>query len=401
LQALIEAKAPLDTVDKDGWSALMLAAFNGHEACLQALIKAKAPLDTMSNDGWSALKLAASKGHEACLQALIEAKAPLDTVDKGGWSALMLAASKGHEACLQALIKAKAPLDTVDKDGWSALTLAIRFSQATTMKLLALIEVERNKLSSGFMPSLTRSFFLAENRGSIEGKVVVASEPLPLEHWKPLYFGNWDMLNNKEIEVLTSKVHEIGFGFLFCGLNIQHVRKTVLTFYKNCSLYELFFLLEDPIGIISYCSISFLFGDGKLILISGCASELHAANDAFHLSLNEKNVVDYLLFFNASLNADGEVLKAAHFPNDSSDIDKDYCEYIENINTSDSGRSHLVKGIIMTHEHKFLLLDYRVESNGMVEIHSEPEVIEGTCSVFEVIEFGVRYTKHRDLNKGS
>jgi len=65
----------IDLQDKDGESALILAAANGHSACVTALIEAKADVNLPAENGGSALMFAAANGHSPCVTALIEGKA--------------------------------------------------------------------------------------------------------------------------------------------------------------------------------------------------------------------------------------------------------------------------------------------------------------------------------------
>ena len=67
-RALIEAKADIDKVQEDGFTALMLSCRDGHDLCARALIEAKANIHAKRDDGQTALGIARSKGHTAiCL----------------------------------------------------------------------------------------------------------------------------------------------------------------------------------------------------------------------------------------------------------------------------------------------------------------------------------------------
>ena len=116
-RALIEAGANIE-VKAGGWTALMLACKHGRVACAQALIEAKADVNTQSNIKVTALLAACMNGHALCVQALIEAGADVEMTDEEGHTALMCACSAqpteqlhGHELCVRALINAKADLE--------------------------------------------------------------------------------------------------------------------------------------------------------------------------------------------------------------------------------------------------------------------------------------------------
>eukprot|EP00656_Telonema_subtile_P004696 TRINITY_DN1213_c0_g1_i2.p4 TRINITY_DN1213_c0_g1~~TRINITY_DN1213_c0_g1_i2.p4 ORF type:complete len:107 (+),score=23.85 TRINITY_DN1213_c0_g1_i2:470-790(+) len=83
---LIAANANLETTDtivstsasdltalQDGSTALMLAAEGGHCGIVGALIEAKANLDAVDEEGWTALKLAVDLGLDNIVDLLIEA----------------------------------------------------------------------------------------------------------------------------------------------------------------------------------------------------------------------------------------------------------------------------------------------------------------------------------------
>lgn len=56
---------------QEGWTALMLAAREGHIDVVLALIRYHAHVDEVTEFGWTALKLAAQGGHLVVTQSLI------------------------------------------------------------------------------------------------------------------------------------------------------------------------------------------------------------------------------------------------------------------------------------------------------------------------------------------
>ena len=67
------AKAELNTQDRDGDTALLRAARQGHEAVVQTLVEAKAELNTQNNYGCTALLEAALYGHSNVVHILQKA----------------------------------------------------------------------------------------------------------------------------------------------------------------------------------------------------------------------------------------------------------------------------------------------------------------------------------------
>ena len=106
---LIKADAGLDPKDKEGTTALHLAAERGNPRVLAVLIKAGAdlnPKDTTS--GATPLLLAAERGQSDVMAALIEAGANVDTCNNNGASPFFLAARNGHIDPVRELLRANA-----------------------------------------------------------------------------------------------------------------------------------------------------------------------------------------------------------------------------------------------------------------------------------------------------
>ena len=74
---LLAAGADVGSRDKDGNTALQLAANSGHTRCVELLLLGNALVDQVSPQGLRALHLAACGGHEAVVKALIRKGARL------------------------------------------------------------------------------------------------------------------------------------------------------------------------------------------------------------------------------------------------------------------------------------------------------------------------------------
>ncbi len=70
LQLLLDKGANIETKDKDGWTPLLSATVNGHEAVVQLLLDKGANIEAKDKDGWTPLLLAAENGYEAVVQQL-------------------------------------------------------------------------------------------------------------------------------------------------------------------------------------------------------------------------------------------------------------------------------------------------------------------------------------------
>ncbi len=114
LSAHLAAGTDVDSLDRFGQSALMLAAQRGHLEAVRVLIRAGANLDTTAKFGLSATMLAVVNHHEVVARALAAAGADLRLVGSGapgfaGKSASQLA----NDRDLKALAEALAPPEPV------------------------------------------------------------------------------------------------------------------------------------------------------------------------------------------------------------------------------------------------------------------------------------------------
>ena len=93
--------SPKDSLDS---TALGLAAGNGQDAVLSLLIEADADLGWRTQrDGFSALMVAAELGHARSVAILLSAGADPDVKDWKGNTACDLAAGNGHDAVAKVL----------------------------------------------------------------------------------------------------------------------------------------------------------------------------------------------------------------------------------------------------------------------------------------------------------
>ncbi len=104
VEPIIEAGADLNGVADDrGTTALMDAAASGFEDLTCRMIQMNAVLDTVSKDGQTAVILAAGNGHSAAAVALIKGGADVDTKDMLGMSARKYATLYGQQDILKVI----------------------------------------------------------------------------------------------------------------------------------------------------------------------------------------------------------------------------------------------------------------------------------------------------------
>eukprot|EP00906_Rhabdomonas_costata_P004019 RCo006030 len=99
---------PLDDLDKDGHSALTLAASKGLEDACAKLIDLNVDVNHVTKDGDSPLIWASCKGLIVVVLKLIEARANVNFADKTARSPLMWAAQNGHSEVCDILLESKA-----------------------------------------------------------------------------------------------------------------------------------------------------------------------------------------------------------------------------------------------------------------------------------------------------
>ena len=189
--AALAAGADPNAADEQGNTALILAAAGGFfgdaKPAITALAAAKANLDARNRDGVTALMVAARENEWSYAEALIAAGAEVSAADPDGWTALMYAAYNGSATVAKALLAAKADPKPRAKSGWDALLLAISSGQGSLAETLVAAGVPVPKTS----PSGGTPLNLAVMSGDLAAvRLVLASKPDLLapddEGWTPL-----------------------------------------------------------------------------------------------------------------------------------------------------------------------------------------------------------------------
>ena len=91
--------------DRDGWTALMKAAENGHADIVALLLAQGASVNNQDRTGgWSALMKSSERGHLEVVRMLLDAGALIDQRDWGGFTALMKSAWMNHIAVMRLLL---------------------------------------------------------------------------------------------------------------------------------------------------------------------------------------------------------------------------------------------------------------------------------------------------------
>lgn len=131
--ALLNRGVDVNTVDSAGNTLVMLAVREDNEALLEQLLLRRARVNVRNRNGDTALRLAAFGGKLSFVQRLVEAGAE---VNMYGWSPLSYAAFNGHTEIVDYLLKRGAEIDAVTENGATALMIAVRNGHRELVDLL-------------------------------------------------------------------------------------------------------------------------------------------------------------------------------------------------------------------------------------------------------------------------
>jgi ankyrin repeat protein len=110
--------------DKDGWTALIRAAYKGHTEVVKLLLAPGTNVNLQNIRGLTALMHASFKGHTKVVELLLKAHVDVNLQDQYGMTALMHASDDGRTKVVELLLEAHADVSLQDQDGWTALICA-------------------------------------------------------------------------------------------------------------------------------------------------------------------------------------------------------------------------------------------------------------------------------------
>ncbi len=130
---LIKRGIDINTVDRQGNSLVTQSIQRDLPELFDYLLQRRARINTRNRNGESALSIAAYMGRAKYVQRLVEAGAEINFF---GWPPLSYAAYNGHTAIVEYLIKRGAEIDGTTENGSTALFFAARFGHIDTVRTL-------------------------------------------------------------------------------------------------------------------------------------------------------------------------------------------------------------------------------------------------------------------------
>lgn len=160
----------------DGTTILHQAMYANNPEIVKLLIKRKAPLNVIDSNGSTPLMIAVNRGSDDIAQLLLDNGADPDIKDTAyGRTALHIAASKGYDKIAAALISKGAGLNITDNKGQTPLYSALYHGNDQITKLLIQNKAENkviNDLQKGLEvnPGEAKIFYLGHSGWAIKTK---------------------------------------------------------------------------------------------------------------------------------------------------------------------------------------------------------------------------------------
>ncbi|RPA92951.1 ankyrin, partial [Choiromyces venosus 120613-1] len=135
---ILNPSVDLNCEDSKGMSPLLIAAYWGKESITREIIKSRRSIniDATNKDGQTALHLAARHREAEIARLLIQYQAVLDVKDKDGRTALQRAAEFGSKPVLVMLVESGSDLTLVDKEKRTVLHWAATWSWEEVVEML-------------------------------------------------------------------------------------------------------------------------------------------------------------------------------------------------------------------------------------------------------------------------
>jgi hypothetical protein len=124
MNSVRNSKLDINSKDKDGQTALMIATMYNYVDTLKKLLKNGADINAKNNVGMSALMIATKENDYNIVYLLLKNGADINAKDNDGKTAIMFATEKRYIPILKLLLKNGADINAKDNDGKTALMIA-------------------------------------------------------------------------------------------------------------------------------------------------------------------------------------------------------------------------------------------------------------------------------------
>ena len=124
VQAMLDSGADVNAKDKDGWTPLLWAAYNGNAEVISVLLQAGADVNAKKNNGDTPLLSAVLRENIELISVLLKRGADVNAKDDDGRTPLLSAVLRENIELISILIQAGADLNAKDNDGFTPLDLA-------------------------------------------------------------------------------------------------------------------------------------------------------------------------------------------------------------------------------------------------------------------------------------
>ena len=137
VKKLVEGGADVNAMDSSRRTALLEAAWGGHNDVAKFLIERGASINAADSSGFTPLMRAAEEGHTAVVNLLLKKGANVNTRGNvRGSTPLMLAAERGELKIIELLLQNRANINAVDQFEETALARAYRAEQLKVVSFL-------------------------------------------------------------------------------------------------------------------------------------------------------------------------------------------------------------------------------------------------------------------------
>ncbi len=196
VRTLLRQSADVNTVERDGSTALHWAVYHEERNIVKSLIDAGADVEATNREGITPLSLAVQNGDAATARMLLDAGASVHQTLANGETPLMMAARTGDLDTIQLLLDRGADINAAENlRGTTALMWAAAYKNAPAAKLLldngANIAMNSATTAPGRAPYLApsarsriREFYLNTGQGGaslldVLGEFVEDDDPIP------------------------------------------------------------------------------------------------------------------------------------------------------------------------------------------------------------------------------